>query len=56
MTKMVLVVDDDPTQRRLIQAVLEREGFAVAHAESGDAAISHLMAGARVDLILLDLK
>ncbi|MDZ4322419.1 MAG: sigma-54 dependent transcriptional regulator [Phenylobacterium sp.] len=55
MTKMVLVVDDDPTQRRLIQAVLEREGFAVAHAESGDAAIAHLMAGARVDLILLDL-
>ena len=55
MTKMVLVVDDDPTQRRLIQAVLEREGFTVAHAESGDAAISHLMAGARVDLILLDL-
>ena len=39
MTKTVLVVDDDPTQRRLIQAVLEREGFAVAHAESGDAAI-----------------
>ena len=33
MTKTVLVVDDDPTQRRLIQAVLEREGFAVAHAE-----------------------
>lgn len=55
MTKTVLVVDDDPTQRRLIQAVLEREGFAVAHAESGDAAIEHLMAGAKVDLILLDL-
>ncbi|MCG9917591.1 MAG: sigma-54 dependent transcriptional regulator [Phenylobacterium sp.] len=55
MPKTVLVVDDDPTQRRLIQAVLEREGFAVAHAESGDAAISHLMAGAKVDVILLDL-
>ena len=26
MTKTVLVVDDDPTQRRLIQGVLEREG------------------------------
>ena len=55
MPKTVLVVDDDPTQRRLIQAVLEREGFAVAHAESGDAAMSHLMAGAKVDVILLDL-
>ena len=55
MTKTVLVVDDDPTQRRLIQAVLEREGFGVAHAESGDAAIKHLQAGAAVDVILLDL-
>ncbi|MDX5330328.1 MAG: sigma-54 dependent transcriptional regulator [Caulobacteraceae bacterium] len=55
MTKTVLVVDDDPTQRRLIQAVLERDGFAVAQAESGDAAIDHLVAGAKADVILLDL-
>ncbi len=55
MTKTVLVVDDDPTQRRLIQAVLEREGFAVSHAESGDAAIAHLTSGALADVILLDL-
>ena len=55
MTKTVLVVDDDPTQRRLIQAVLEREGFAVCHAESGDAAMAHLAAGAPADVILLDL-
>ena len=26
MAKTILVVDDDPTQRRLIQAVLERDG------------------------------
>jgi len=55
MAKTVLVVDDDPTQRRLIQAVLEREGFAVAHAESGDEAIKRLNAGAQVDVVLLDL-
>jgi len=55
MAKTVLVVDDDPTQRRLIQAVLEREGFAVAHAENGDQAIERLGAGATVDVILLDL-
>src|ERR1700756_2436264 len=52
MTKQVLVVDDDPTQRRLIQAVLEREGFAVAHAESGDEAIKRLAAGGAADLVL----
>ena len=55
MTKTVLVVDDDPTQRRLIQAVLEREGFGVAHAESGRAALEHLGSGAPVDVVLLDL-
>ncbi|WP_269715839.1 sigma-54-dependent transcriptional regulator [Caulobacter sp. NIBR2454] len=55
MTKTVLVVDDDPTQRRLIQAVLEREGFAVAQAENGDEALSHLIAGKSADVVLLDL-
>ena len=55
MTKQILVVDDDPTQRRLIQAVLEREGFGVTHAENGDSAISTLGSGAACDLILLDL-
>ena len=55
MSKTVLVVDDDPTQRRLIQAVLEREGFSVSHAENGDAAMAHLASGAPVDVVLLDL-
>jgi len=55
MAKTVLVVDDDPTQRRLIQAVLEREGFAVVHAENGDDAVQRLMSGAKVDVVLLDL-
>src|SRR5882757_9069201 len=55
MARTVLVVDDDPTQRRLIQAVLERVGFAVLHAESGDQAIERLGAGAAIDVILLDL-
>ncbi|MFN3520837.1 MAG: sigma-54-dependent transcriptional regulator [Phenylobacterium sp.] len=55
MSKTVLVVDDDPTQRRLIQAVLERDGFAVAQAENGDAALQHLMGGKAADVVLLDL-
>ena len=53
MTKTVLVVDDDPTQRRLIQAVLEREGFAVAHADGGRTALEHLGSGAPCDVVLL---
>jgi DNA-binding NtrC family response regulator len=55
MAKKVLVVDDDPTQRRLIQAVLEREGFVVIHAESGDDAITRLSSGTAADVVLLDL-
>ena len=55
MSKTVLVVDDDPTQRRLIQAVLEREGLVVAHAESGEQAIDLLVAGGAADAIMLDL-
>jgi DNA-binding NtrC family response regulator len=55
MTKTVLVVDDDPTQRRLIQAVLEREGFAVAQAEGGDQALARLISGAPTDAVILDL-
>jgi len=56
MSKTVLVVDDDPTQRRLIQAVLEREGFAVAQAESGAGAIDRMLAGGAADVVLLDLQ
>jgi len=55
MSKTILVVDDDPTQRRLIKAILEREGFAAALLPSGDALLDHLGTGAVCDLILLDL-
>ena len=55
MAKTILVVDDDPTQRRLVQAVLEREGFAVIHAESGDEALKRMQGGGGADLVLLDM-
>ncbi|GAA0652394.1 sigma-54-dependent transcriptional regulator [Brevundimonas lenta] len=55
MTRTVLVVDDDPTQRRLAQAVLEREGYAVVHAENGGEAIDRLTKGGGADVVLLDM-
>ncbi|HST93774.1 MAG TPA: sigma-54 dependent transcriptional regulator [Microvirga sp.] len=55
MAKTVLVVDDDPTQRRLAQAVLEREGYAVVHAKSGGEAIDRLTSGGGADVVLLDM-
>jgi DNA-binding NtrC family response regulator len=55
MAKTVLVVDDDPTQRRLIQAVLDREGFSVVHAGNGREALDRLTSGGGADVVLLDL-
>ncbi|WP_270374338.1 sigma-54-dependent transcriptional regulator [Marinicauda sp. Alg238-R41] len=54
MAKTVLVVDDDPTQRRLIQAVLEKQGHHPEMAESGEAAVDRVKRGG-IDVVLLDL-
>ena len=56
MAKTVLVIDDDPTQRRLLQAAVEKAGFACRTApdgESGFALATDEAAG--VDVVLLDL-
>ncbi|KQS55827.1 Fis family transcriptional regulator [Brevundimonas sp. Leaf363] len=55
MAKTVLVVDDDPTQRRLLQAALERDGYQVAQAENGGDAIDRMVRGDGADVILLDM-
>jgi len=55
MAKTVLIIDDDPTQRRLIQAVLEREGFVVAQADGGSAALDRIASGLKPDVVILDL-
>ena len=55
MAKTVLVVDDDPTQRRLVQAVLDREGYNVVHAENGGEAIDRMTKGGGADVVLLDM-
>lgn len=57
MGKTVLIVDDDPTQRRLIQAVVEKSGFSTLQADSGDAALSMIFGadGKNIHVVLLDL-
>ena len=57
MPKRVLVVDDDPAQRRILEETIKRFGYNVATAESGDKALAALKADASNDicLVLLDL-
>ncbi len=58
MAKTVLIVDDDPTQRRIMQAVCEKAGYPVLQAESGEDALSLLQSqqGQDVGLVMLDLR
>jgi len=51
----ILVADDDPENRILARAVLEKNGYEVAEAEDGVAALEHLAARGGVDLLVLDL-
>jgi two-component system response regulator MprA len=50
----VLVVDDDTAVRRSLFTALGRDGYEVLAAESGNAALAHLVA-ASVDAIVLDV-
>jgi CheY-like chemotaxis protein len=50
----VLVVDDDPSIRKMIIAALKREGYAFLEAPNGREALE-LMRSSRPDVVLLDL-
>ncbi len=51
----VLVVDDDPAIRDLVEIVLASGGYKVSTAEHGEAALERL-ADTQPDLILLDMR
>ena len=51
----ILVVDDQPEVSRLVEAILQRAGYAVLLASSAEAALALLREGARVDLVLSDV-
>lgn len=57
MGKTVLIVDDDPTQRRLLQAVVEKSGFSTLQADNGDRALEMALGADKdnVHVMLLDL-
>ncbi|MGL4727526.1 MAG: sigma-54-dependent transcriptional regulator, partial [Bosea sp. (in: a-proteobacteria)] len=57
MSATILVVDDDPVQRRLLEAMLRRFGYETIVLEGGDAAIKLLAGpeGASIAAMVLDL-
>src|ERR1700722_15830231 len=57
MTALILIVDDDPIQRRLLEAMARRFGYNAECVESGEAALARLQASDRppINLLILDL-
>jgi DNA-binding NtrC family response regulator len=57
MSEVVLIVDDDPVQRRLIENMVQRFGYQAVLADGGDAAARMLTAEPRprIDCVVLDL-
>lgn len=51
----ILVVDDDDTNRRIAQLILQRAGYRVCDAACGTSALA-VLAGDWVSLVLLDLS
>src|SRR6201986_3011109 len=57
MAATILIVDDDPVQRRLVENMVQKCGYEAVVADSGDAAIAMLTApdSAAIDAVVLDL-
>lgn len=57
MPELILIVDDDPVQRRLVENMVRRFGYDVVLAEGGDAAATLLTeeGATRIDGVILDL-
>ena len=57
MAQRILIVDDDPVQRRLLENMVTRSGYEVTIAAGGDAAATILTGpdAAIIDAVVLDL-
>jgi len=55
MTSTILIVDDDPVQRRLLEAMVRRFGYDVRIAESGAEALVTLRGDPEIAVVVLDL-
>jgi CheY-like chemotaxis protein len=51
----VLVVDDEPTLRMLINDVLEENGYKVIVAKNGPSALKYIQSNVTIDLLITDV-
>ncbi len=57
MTQAILIVDDDPAQRRILEEVVSRDGYRAVPVDGGAAALAYLEgpSGSEISLVILDL-
>lgn len=55
MSKSVMIVDDEADVRSVVKGVLEKQGYEVSSAVSGDDCLEKLEGGIKPDLILMDI-
>lgn len=57
MTQAILIVDDDPAQRRILEEVVNRNGYRAVPVDGGAAALGYLEgpSGNEISLVILDL-
>lgn len=54
MSKQILVVDDSPSMRQMIQFTLSEDGYVIVEAENGKAALAVM--GDATDLVITDIN
>src|SRR5690606_35111894 len=55
MARSVLIVDDDPVQRRLVQAAISKFGYETVAVDGGEPALAALESSGGISVVLLDL-
>jgi DNA-binding NtrC family response regulator len=55
MAETILIADDDPVQRRLLEALVRKLGYEARTVEGGDSAIAALSEAGKIDAVILDL-
>ncbi|MCK6411544.1 MAG: ATP-binding protein [Azonexus sp.] len=56
LTGTVLVVEDNPTNRKVVEALLRKQGLDAVSVENGQEAIDALKNGLRPNLVLMDME